>query len=98
LREHLKSAELSLQEAAYALRDYLSGLEANPARLEEVETRLEAIARLKRKYGHSIAEIQAFPRGSARTDCVRGVRRRAHGGAAQGAQALAAEFEKLGAH
>jgi DNA repair protein RecN (Recombination protein N) len=60
LREHLKSAELSLQEAAYALRDYLSGLEANPARLEEVETRLEAIARLKRKYGHSIAEILAF--------------------------------------
>jgi len=49
LREHLKSAELSLQEAAYALRDYLSGLEANPARLEEVETRLEAIGRLKRK-------------------------------------------------
>src|ERR1022692_3711606 len=43
LREHLKSAELSLQEAAYALRDYLSGLEANPGRLEEVETRLEAI-------------------------------------------------------
>src|SRR5260370_13542728 len=60
LREHLKSAELSLQEAAYALRDYLSGLEANPARLEEVENRLEAIARLKRKYGHSIAEILAF--------------------------------------
>jgi DNA repair protein RecN (Recombination protein N) len=60
LREHLKSAELSLQEAAYALRDYLSGLEANPARLEEVETRLESIARLKRKYGHSIAEILAF--------------------------------------
>jgi DNA repair protein RecN (Recombination protein N) len=60
LREHLKSAELSLQEAAYALRDYLSGLEANPGRLEEVETRLEAIARLKRKYGHSIALILAF--------------------------------------
>src|SRR5450756_1994961 len=35
LREHLKSAESSLQEAAYALRDYLSGLEANPARLED---------------------------------------------------------------
>jgi DNA repair protein RecN (Recombination protein N) len=60
LREHLKSAELSLQEAAYALRDYLSGLEANPARLEEVENRLEAVARLKRKYGRSIAEILAF--------------------------------------
>jgi DNA repair protein RecN (Recombination protein N) len=60
LREHLKSAELSLQEAAYALRDYLSGLEANPARLEEVETRLETVARLKRKYGQTIAQILAF--------------------------------------
>ena len=60
LREHLKAAELSLQEAAYGLRDYLSGLEANPGRLEEVENRLEAIARLKRKYGQSIAEILAF--------------------------------------
>ena len=54
LREHLKAAELSLQEAAYGLRDYLSGLEANPGRLEEVEKRLEAIARLKRKYGSAV--------------------------------------------
>jgi DNA repair protein RecN (Recombination protein N) len=95
LREHLKSAELSLQEAAYALRDYLSGLEANPARLEEVETRLESIARLKRKYGHSIAEILAFleaVRGQIagvesageRMETLRKERKR-----------LAAEFEKL---
>ncbi len=60
LREHLKSAELSLQEVAYTLRDYLANLEANPGRLEEVETRLEAIAKLKRKYGQSIAEILIF--------------------------------------
>lgn len=60
LREHLKSADLSLQEASYGLRDYLSQLEANPGRLEEIESRLEAIARLKRKYGKSIAEILAF--------------------------------------
>jgi DNA repair protein RecN (Recombination protein N) len=60
LREHLKSAELSLQEVAYALRDYLAGLEANPGRLEEVETRLEGIAKLKRKYGQSIPEILTF--------------------------------------
>jgi DNA repair protein RecN (Recombination protein N) len=95
LREHLKSAELSLQEAAYGLRDYLSGLEANPARLEEVETRLEAIARLKRKYGHSIAEILAFLQEVAgqiagvesageRMEALRKERKR-----------LAAEFEKL---
>ena len=60
LREHLKSAELSLQEAAYGLRDYLSHLEANPGRLEEVENRLAAIGRLKRKYGQTIPEILAF--------------------------------------
>ena len=60
LREHLKAADLSLQEASYALRDYLSRLEANPDRLEEVETRLAAIDRLKRKYGATIAEILAF--------------------------------------
>ncbi|HJZ95921.1 MAG TPA: DNA repair protein RecN [Candidatus Solibacter sp.] len=60
LREHLKSAELSLQEVAYGLRDYLSHLEANPGRLEEVENRLAAIGRLKRKYGQTIPEILAF--------------------------------------
>jgi len=38
LREHLKAADLSLQEVSYTLRDYLSRLEANPGRLEEVET------------------------------------------------------------
>jgi len=59
-REHLKAADLSLQEVSYALRDYISRLEANPSRLEEVETRLEAIDRLKRKYGQSIAQILGF--------------------------------------
>ena len=60
LREHLKNADLSLQEAAYTLRDYLGKLESNPARLEEVETRLAAIDRLKRKYGQSLAEVLEF--------------------------------------
>jgi DNA repair protein RecN (Recombination protein N) len=60
LREHLKSAELSLQEVAYGLRDYLSHLEGNPGRLEEVENRLAAIGRLKRKYGQTIPEILVF--------------------------------------
>jgi DNA repair protein RecN (Recombination protein N) len=95
LREHLKSAELSLQEAAYALRDYLSGLEANPARLEEVETRLEAIARLKRKYGHSMEEILAFleeVRGQIAGVESAGERMEA---LRKHRKLLAAEFEKL---
>jgi len=60
VREQLRAADLNLHEAAYALRDYLARLEGNPARLEEVETRLAAIDKLKRKYGQSIAEILTF--------------------------------------
>jgi DNA repair protein RecN (Recombination protein N) len=60
VREHLKAADLSLQEVSYALRDYLGRLEGNPGRLEEVENRLAAIDKLKRKYGQSIVEITTF--------------------------------------
>jgi DNA repair protein RecN (Recombination protein N) len=60
VREQLNAAALSLQEASYALRDYLGGLEANPARLEEIENRLAAIDRLKRKYGQTIEGILQF--------------------------------------
>ena len=60
VREQLNAAALSLQEASYTLRDYLGRLEANPARLEEVENRLAAIDRLKRKYGPSLEAILQF--------------------------------------
>ena len=58
--ENLRAAGLSLEEAAYGLRDYLSTLEANPGRLEEIEARLAALDRLKRKYGGSVEEVLAF--------------------------------------
>ena len=58
--EHLKAAVVNLQEASYALRDYIGRLEANPGRLEEIENRLAALGRLKRKYGQSIDEILGF--------------------------------------
>ncbi len=56
----LKPALIALEEAGRTLRDYLSHLEADPARLETVETRLAAIDKLKRKYGPSIGEILSF--------------------------------------
>lgn len=58
--ESLKPAEITLDEAAHALRHYLGGLEADPRRLEHVESRLAAIDKLKRKYGASVDEILAF--------------------------------------
>src|SRR5690606_32642839 len=49
-----------LQEAARELRAYGEGLVADPGRLAEVEERIEAIARLKRKYGETIEAVLAF--------------------------------------
>jgi DNA repair protein RecN (Recombination protein N) len=59
-REGLTGAAIPLEEASYALRDYLSHLEANPARLEEVETRLASLEKLRRKYGGKAEEVLAF--------------------------------------
>ncbi len=59
-REGLRQAEIQIEEASYAVRDYLSRLEANPARLEEVENRLAALERLKRKYGSTLEQVLAF--------------------------------------
>jgi DNA repair protein RecN (Recombination protein N) len=60
LGEQLQSAEVALKEASYGLRDYLSGLEANPGRLEDIENRLALLDKLKRKYGRSLDEVLAF--------------------------------------
>jgi DNA repair protein RecN (Recombination protein N) len=60
VRESLSPAAVAVEEASYAVRDYLARLEADPARLEEIESRLAALDRLKRKYGRSAEEILAF--------------------------------------
>lgn len=62
LNQLLDAAKISLQEASYTLRDYLSKLDDNPARLEEIEARLAALDRLKRKYGGTLEEVLAFLR------------------------------------
>ncbi|HEU0123882.1 MAG TPA: DNA repair protein RecN [Bryobacteraceae bacterium] len=56
----LKPAVIALEEAGRSLRDYVGHLEADPERLEAVESRLAAIGKLKRKYGASIDEILEF--------------------------------------
>jgi DNA repair protein RecN (Recombination protein N) len=60
MRETLEPAVIAIQEASYALRDYIEKLEANPARLEELEERLANLDKLKRKYGATLEEVIAF--------------------------------------
>jgi DNA repair protein RecN (Recombination protein N) len=58
--ESLAAARATLEDIAAFLRDYVEKLEANPARLEEIEDRLALIDRLKRKYGSSVEAILAY--------------------------------------
>ncbi len=60
MRQALDPALIAIQDASDSLRDYLGSVEANPARLEEIETRLAALDKLKRKYGASVEEILLF--------------------------------------
>ncbi len=52
--EGLQTAQAVLEDLAFSVRSFSSGLEFSPERLEEIETRLAEIARLKRKYGGTI--------------------------------------------
>jgi DNA repair protein RecN (Recombination protein N) len=48
------------EDLAFALRDYRDTIQEAPGRLDEIETRLALIDRLKRKYGASVDEILAY--------------------------------------
>src|SRR5579863_798478 len=54
-RDLLGGARANLAEAAHAISAYAARLEADPARLDQVDARLNELARLKRKYGGTLA-------------------------------------------
>ncbi len=60
LLSELTDATERLTDLARALRNYAEAVEADPARLAEVEERLRLIDRLKRKYGPTVADILAY--------------------------------------
>jgi DNA repair protein RecN (Recombination protein N) len=53
-RDGIKS---QLEDLATFLRRYADGIEASPARLQEVEERLALLERLKRKHGPTLADV-----------------------------------------
>ncbi|MCL6517785.1 DNA repair protein RecN [Alicyclobacillus sp.] len=56
----LETAQVHAEEAAHAIRRYLDRLEADPAELERVESRLAQIRALERKYGATIDDVLAY--------------------------------------
>ena len=53
----LETARISVEDVGASLRDYAGGIEASPEHLAEVEDRLAAMDRLKRKYGPTLEDV-----------------------------------------
>jgi DNA repair protein RecN (Recombination protein N) len=61
--EQLRSAHLQLEDVSLSIRDYLKRIDVSPARLEQVESRIAEIEKLRRKYGSTVTEILKFHAG-----------------------------------
>jgi DNA repair protein RecN (Recombination protein N) len=56
----LESARITVEDVATTLRDFAVGMDASPERLAEVEDRLAALDKLRRKYGKTLDDVFAF--------------------------------------
>ena len=55
----VEEAYISLQEAAYEVRDYGESMEFSPEKLDKLQQRMDIIYRLRKKYGATIADVLA---------------------------------------
>ncbi|MCI6607160.1 MAG: DNA repair protein RecN [Mitsuokella jalaludinii] len=55
----VEEAYISLQEASYELRDYGESVEFSPARLDQLQSRMDVIYRLCKKYGATLSDVLA---------------------------------------
>jgi DNA repair protein RecN (Recombination protein N) len=58
--QQLAAAKAAVEDVDAEVRDFADNVHAAPGRLEEIEDRLAALDRLKRKYGQTLAEVIAF--------------------------------------
>jgi DNA repair protein RecN (Recombination protein N) len=64
--QQLATAKATVEDVDAEVREFAEGVNASPGRLEEIEDRLAALDRLKRKYGQTLAEVIAFGSEAAR--------------------------------
>ena len=55
----VEEAYISLQEASYELRDYGESVEFSPERLDQLQSRMDVIYRLCKKYGATLGDVLA---------------------------------------
>jgi DNA repair protein RecN (Recombination protein N) len=56
IAEQIEIARISVQDVAYALRNYADHIDADPQELERLQARLAELERLHRKYGSDLLE------------------------------------------
>ena len=66
-KELVEQASYLLDDAAREISNFKDELSFEPERLEQLETRLDLVSKLKRKYGEGIAQILAFREEAAAT-------------------------------
>ena len=64
--QQLAAAKAMVEDVDAEVRDFGDSLDASPERLAEIEDRLAALDRLKRKYGDTLAAVMAFGAEAAR--------------------------------
>jgi len=58
--QQLAAAKATVEDVSAEVRDFAEKINATPERIEEIEDRLAALDRLKRKYGKTLGEVIAF--------------------------------------
>ncbi|MBQ3131808.1 MAG: DNA repair protein RecN [Clostridia bacterium] len=58
--KRLEEAYYAVQDIGYALRDMRNSFEFEPARIDEIQQRLEVYSSIKKKYGPAIDDVDAF--------------------------------------
>ncbi|MRH43177.1 DNA repair protein RecN [Aquibacillus halophilus] len=60
MKEEFSNHYFLIEELSYDLRNFLDGLEYDPERLNELESRINEINRLKKKYGPSVNDMLEY--------------------------------------
>lgn len=58
--EEMANHFFGLEELTYEIRNYTETLQYNPERLNEIESRLNEVSRLKKKYGSTVNEVLEY--------------------------------------
>lgn len=58
--DQIAEAQAVITDAAQSVAAYAANIESDPARLEEINARLDLVETLKRKYGDSLADVLTF--------------------------------------